>query len=160
MKKESYLNDTDQKTHFLQLLLDILPSFRDDLTKLTYTTCFIKETMRMYTPVPSLTRKLSEPVTVQGVRFPPGCVIDLHPHLLHHNPDVWENHKVGYCLNLFTEHYKYIKSLISAIALTSPLTLLVKTSSDGRLFLPLGLSCLILQELTSMIVLLEEENKK
>ena len=69
--------------------------FREDLAKLNYTTCFIKESMRMHTPVPAITRKLSEPVTVEGVEFPSGTVIDLHPHLLHHHPDVWEDHMVN-----------------------------------------------------------------
>ena len=49
----------------------------------------------MYTPVPCTTRKLSEPVTVEGVTFPVGSVIDLHPHLMHHNPSVWEDHMVS-----------------------------------------------------------------
>lgn len=64
----------------------------EDLAKLNYTTCFIKESMRMYTPVPAISRKLSEPVTLEGVKFPSGTVIDLHPHLLHHHPDVWVDH--------------------------------------------------------------------
>lgn len=66
----------------------------DDLPKLNYTTRFIKESMRMYTPVPAITRKLAEPVTVEGVTFPAGSVIDLHPHLMHHNPSVWEDHAI------------------------------------------------------------------
>lgn len=64
----------------------------EDLSKLNYTTCFIKESMRMHTPVPAITRKLSEPVTVEGVKLPACTVIDLHPHLMHHHPDVWEDH--------------------------------------------------------------------
>ena len=49
----------------------------------------------MYTPVPVITRKLSFPVSIYGVTFPEGSVIDLHPHLMHHNPSVWEDHMVS-----------------------------------------------------------------
>ena len=69
--------------------------FSDDLAQLNYTSRFIKESMRMYTPVPVTTRKLSIPVNIDGVAFPEGSVIDLHPHLMHHNPSVWEDHMVS-----------------------------------------------------------------
>ena len=51
--------------------------------------------MRMHTPVPVTTLKLSIPVNIDGVTFPEGSVIDLHPHLMHHNPSVWEDHMVS-----------------------------------------------------------------
>ena len=56
---------------------------------------FIKEIMHLYTPVPVITRKLSIPVVIDDVTFPEGSVIDLHPHLMHHNPSVWEDHMVS-----------------------------------------------------------------
>lgn len=48
----------------------------------------------MYTPVPGVIRSLNEPVSIEGVRLPAGTVIDVHTHLMHHNPAVWENHMV------------------------------------------------------------------
>ena len=48
----------------------------------------------MYTPVPAVTRKLDEPVSVDGINFPSGTVVDINPYLLHHNPAVWENDMV------------------------------------------------------------------
>lgn len=74
----------------------LLSFFRDNIPKLHFTSCFLKESMRMYTPVPAVVRLLKEPVTIEGVLFPVGTVIDVHPHLMHHNPAVWENHTVGF----------------------------------------------------------------
>ena len=71
----------------------------------------------MYTPVPCTTRKLSEPVTVEGVTFPVGSVIDLHPHLMHHNPSVWEDHMVGMKLIHFSENHAYFNSLFTSAVL-------------------------------------------
>ena len=64
----------------------------DDLPKLQYTTRFIKETLRMFSPVPSTTRRLAEPLTIDGVAFPVGSNIDISQYHVHHNPAVWENH--------------------------------------------------------------------
>lgn len=64
----------------------------DNLSELPYTTCFIKETMRMYSPVPAVNRQLVEPLIVDGRTFPVGTVIEIHPYLVHHHPDVWADH--------------------------------------------------------------------
>ena len=48
----------------------------------------------MFTPVPSHNRRLSEPITIDGVTFPAETVVDILPWCLHHHPDVWENHMV------------------------------------------------------------------
>jgi cytochrome P450 len=57
--------------------------------------CFIKEVMRWYTPVPAGSRILERPLTVDGVTFPAGQIIDLHYYLVHHNPAVWDDHWVN-----------------------------------------------------------------
>lgn len=64
----------------------------DDLPKLQFTTRFLKESLRMFSPVPAVNRRLAEPVTIEGVTFPAETVIDILPYSLHHNPAVWENH--------------------------------------------------------------------
>ena len=48
----------------------------------------------MYTPVPAISRQLLEPAVVDGIDFPAGTVVDINPHLMHHNPSVWEDHMV------------------------------------------------------------------
>lgn len=62
-----------------------------DLQNLPFTTCFIKETMRTITPLAFFNRRLSAPVTIEGVTFPAGTLVDILPWCLHHHPDVWEN---------------------------------------------------------------------
>lgn len=61
----------------------------EDLSKLKYLTCFLKEVMRLYTPVPVASRMVSKPITIEGVTIPKGTYIDLGFYHIHHNPDVW-----------------------------------------------------------------------
>ena len=42
----------------------------DDITKLRFTTMFIKESLRMYPPVPQITRTVVKPVSIDGLRIP------------------------------------------------------------------------------------------
>ncbi|XP_058537031.1 cytochrome P450 4A4-like isoform X3 [Ochotona princeps] len=67
----------------------------DHLDKMPYTTMCIKEALRIYPPVPSITRKLSKPVTFpDGRSLPKGIVLLLSIYGLHHNPQVWQNPEV------------------------------------------------------------------
>ncbi|XP_060725998.1 cytochrome P450 4A7-like isoform X1 [Tachysurus vachellii] len=67
----------------------------EDLSKIPYTTMCIKESLRMYPPVPGMGRKLSKPITFfDGRTVPAGCVIGISIYGVHHNPTVWENPKV------------------------------------------------------------------
>uniref|UniRef100_A0A8C3FVY6 Cytochrome P450 n=1 Tax=Chrysemys picta bellii TaxID=8478 RepID=A0A8C3FVY6_CHRPI len=67
----------------------------DDLGKMTYTTMCIKETLRLYPPVPSIARELSAPVTfVDGRTLPKGSLVSLNIYGLHRNPTVWHDPEV------------------------------------------------------------------
>ncbi|NWI86085.1 CP4B1 protein, partial [Pitta sordida] len=67
----------------------------EDLVKMTYTTMCIKESLRLFPPVPSVSRQLSKPVTFpDGRSLPAGCVIGLSIFGIHRNRDVWENPEV------------------------------------------------------------------
>ncbi|XP_058256033.1 cytochrome P450 4A6-like isoform X2 [Hemibagrus wyckioides] len=67
----------------------------EDLSKIPYTTMCIKESLRMYPPVPEIGRMLSKPITFfDGRTAPAGCVIGINIYGIHHNPTVWENPKV------------------------------------------------------------------
>ncbi|XP_040833778.1 cytochrome P450 4A4-like isoform X6 [Ochotona curzoniae] len=69
--------------------------FRDHLDKMPYTTMCIKEALRIYPPVPSITKKLSKPVTFpDGRSLPKGIILMLSIYGLHHNPNVWQNPEV------------------------------------------------------------------
>ena len=45
---------------------------REDLPKLSYTTMCIKESLRLYPPVPFIAKQLSEDFYVEGKRIPKG----------------------------------------------------------------------------------------
>jgi cytochrome P450 len=61
----------------------------DDLSKLNYLTMVIKESMRLYSTVPIITRCPSQDIEVKGHVIPKGCNVLLHLYVMHHNPGVW-----------------------------------------------------------------------
>lgn len=67
----------------------------EDLSKIPYTTMCIKESMRLYPPVPGMSRKLTKPMTfADGRTLPAGCNVGTSVFGLHRNPTVWENPEV------------------------------------------------------------------
>ncbi|XP_030061799.1 cytochrome P450 4B1 [Microcaecilia unicolor] len=66
-----------------------------DLSQLNYTTMCIKESMRMYPPVPVVSRLLTKPITFfDGRSLPEGSVIMLNIYAIHKNPSVWPDPEV------------------------------------------------------------------
>ena len=61
----------------------------DDLKKIPYLTQCIKEGLRMYSPVPTVMRELTEPLDLDGHKILPGTFITLLLFQVHHNPLVW-----------------------------------------------------------------------
>ncbi|XP_032744822.1 cytochrome P450 4A2 [Rattus rattus] len=67
----------------------------DHLDQMPYTTMCIKEALRLYSPVPSVSRELSSPVTFpDGRSIPKGIRVTILIYGLHHNPSYWPNPKV------------------------------------------------------------------
>ncbi|XP_077189955.1 cytochrome P450 4B1-like [Paroedura picta] len=67
----------------------------DDLGKMTYLTMCIKESLRLYPPVPMIARELGAPVTfADGRTIPKGFQVMLYIYTLHRNPEVWDNPEV------------------------------------------------------------------
>ncbi|NXF02414.1 CP4B1 protein, partial [Smithornis capensis] len=67
----------------------------EDLGKMTYTTMCIKESLRLFPPVPSVSRQLSEPITFpDGRSLPAGCNVALNIFGIHRNRDVWEDPEI------------------------------------------------------------------
>ncbi|XP_035881935.1 cytochrome P450 4B1-like isoform X2 [Phyllostomus discolor] len=67
----------------------------EDLAKMNYLTMCIKESLRLYPPVPQVYRQLSKPVTfVDGRTLPAGSLISLHIYALHRNSAVWPDPEV------------------------------------------------------------------
>ncbi|XP_071474833.1 cytochrome P450 4A11-like [Marmota flaviventris] len=67
----------------------------DHMDQMPYTTMCIKEALRLYPPVPSVSRDLSKPITFpDGRSLPKGFMVTLSIYGLHHNPKVWPNPEV------------------------------------------------------------------
>ncbi|XP_006178465.1 cytochrome P450 4A6 [Camelus ferus] len=65
------------------------------LDQMPYTTMCIKEVLRLYPPVPAISRELSKPITFpDGRSLPAGITVLLSFYALHHNPKVWPNPEV------------------------------------------------------------------
>ncbi|XP_056388394.1 cytochrome P450 4A6-like [Hyla sarda] len=67
----------------------------EDLTKLPYTTMCIKESMRLYPPVPEVARQLKEPITFfDGRSLPKGAIVLICIYAINRCPSVWEDPEV------------------------------------------------------------------
>ncbi|CAK8671615.1 unnamed protein product [Clavelina lepadiformis] len=73
----------------------------DDLSKLSYLTMCLKESMRMNPPIPMVARRLVEPLTIRSkdhkieqVTIPAETYSAMDIFALHKNPNVWENPEV------------------------------------------------------------------
>ncbi|NXP36618.1 CP4B1 protein, partial [Leiothrix lutea] len=65
---------------------------REDLGKMTYSTMCIKESLRLYPPVPGVSRQLSKPITFpDGRTLPEGSITAISIYLIHRNPEVWKD---------------------------------------------------------------------
>ncbi|XP_070822229.1 cytochrome P450 4B1-like [Chaetodon trifascialis] len=64
----------------------------EDLSKLPYTTMCIKESLRLYPPVPGMSRNITKPITFfDGRTLPAGSLIGTDVYGIHRNATVWEN---------------------------------------------------------------------
>jgi cytochrome P450 len=59
----------------------------EDINQLTYTDCFIKETLRLYPPLPWFGRVTSEPCTIGGCDIPTGSIVTVMVSKLHRDPE-------------------------------------------------------------------------
>ncbi|XP_053324998.1 cytochrome P450 4B1-like [Spea bombifrons] len=67
----------------------------EDLGKLTYTTYCIKESLRLYPPVPGVARKLSQPITFcDGRSLPKGAIVLLSIYCMNRSSSIWKNPEV------------------------------------------------------------------
>ena len=66
------------------------PSF-EDVTRLRYTRYIIEETLRLYPPVPLLSRRAVRDGFLRGEPYRKGDMLLVSPWLLHRNPEVWSH---------------------------------------------------------------------
>ena len=82
--------DVEAKLHaeLDEVLGDRLPSFAD-VAKLPYTRAIFDETVRLYPPVPILSRQASEDDVIRRKKIPKGSVMLVVPWLLHRHKKFW-----------------------------------------------------------------------
>ncbi|KAI8764223.1 cytochrome P450 3A11 [Biomphalaria glabrata] len=80
-----------QDTVYQEIMFKVksVPPSPDELTSLTYTECVLNETLRMYPPVPIVTRKAKETKTYNGVTIPKGAIVQVPFFYILMDPNVW-----------------------------------------------------------------------
>lgn len=83
--------DVEAKLHteLDEVLRGRLPSF-SDVAKLTYTRAIFDEAVRLYPPVPILSRQASEDDTIRRQQIPKGSLMLIVPWLLHRHEKLWD----------------------------------------------------------------------
>ncbi|KAH9510159.1 hypothetical protein Btru_043621 [Bulinus truncatus] len=66
-----------------------LPPSSDELSSLTYTECVINETLRLFPPVPIVTRRAKDTKTYNGVTIPKGAAIQIPFFYMLKDPKFW-----------------------------------------------------------------------
>eukprot|EP01104_Vermistella_antarctica_P007252 TRINITY_DN1800_c0_g1_i2.p1 TRINITY_DN1800_c0_g1~~TRINITY_DN1800_c0_g1_i2.p1 ORF type:complete len:463 (-),score=99.52 TRINITY_DN1800_c0_g1_i2:67-1455(-) len=66
----------------------------EDLSSLPYMTCVLKESMRLFPPVPAIGRTLDQDLEMDGYVIPKGCQVEIMPYVSHRNPLVWDDPEV------------------------------------------------------------------
>ncbi|XP_052073594.1 cytochrome P450 4A10-like [Mytilus californianus] len=81
-------------TEISELLVDKPEVTWENLQEMPHLTAFVKESMRMFAPVPGTARLLTSPMKFGDIIVPAGVQIDISIHSIHHHPDVWPEHDV------------------------------------------------------------------
>ena len=76
-------------TELDQVLDGRLPSYAD-YDKLVYTQAILNESMRLYPPVPILSRQSSQPDVIRKKSIPPDSILLVIPWLLHRHKQYWD----------------------------------------------------------------------
>ena len=98
------------KVCILLMTFSILILIRDDMNRLPYLTQCVKESLRLWSPVPTIARQISRPLTIDGITLPPHTFFNINILALHHNPEVWgEDHDVSTILAIYTVYHALLQ---------------------------------------------------
>ncbi|KHN73663.1 Cytochrome P450 3A31 [Toxocara canis] len=61
----------------------------DDLTNMPYIDQIIKETLRLFPPIPGISRQCKENVIIDGIKFERGCNVNAATFAIHYNEDFY-----------------------------------------------------------------------
>ncbi|XP_023226983.1 cytochrome P450 4C1-like [Centruroides sculpturatus] len=78
----------------------------DDLTKMMYLECIIKESMRIYPPAPFIARKNPSEMRIGNYVLSANSTLVISIYGIHHNPSVYENPEVFDPDRFLPENYK------------------------------------------------------
>ncbi|XP_023240258.1 cytochrome P450 4C1-like, partial [Centruroides sculpturatus] len=78
----------------------------EDLRKMNYLECVIKESNRIYPPVPLIMRRNVSEMKVGDFILPPNSSIMINIHALHHNPTVYENPEIFHPDRFLPENFQ------------------------------------------------------
>ncbi|MEH6456213.1 MAG: cytochrome P450 [Cocleimonas sp.] len=83
--------DVEAKLHAeLDKVLDGRKPEMTDVESLIYTRAILDETMRLYPPVPILSREAKEEDTIRNTKVPPGSIMLIVPWLIHRHKKYWD----------------------------------------------------------------------
>jgi len=74
----------------VQSVLDNRPARFEDVERLVYTHQVVKESMRLYPPVWTVSRTPTEPISLGGYDLEPGDRLFIMPYIMHRHPDYWD----------------------------------------------------------------------
>nr|XP_046486885.1 cytochrome P450 4C1-like isoform X2 [Neodiprion pinetum] len=86
--------DVEKKIHQEQLRVfgdSVEPATLNQINELKYLERVVKETMRLFPPVPTVGRIMSEEINIAGYKIPRGTNITVHIHHIHRDPKHWTN---------------------------------------------------------------------
>jgi len=81
----------------------------EELGKLTYLECCIKEVLRLYPSVPLITRRLSVDINIAGHNVPTNTQVIRNIYLIHRDPEQWEDPEV-FNPDRYFHFYKFVYS--------------------------------------------------
>ena len=79
----------------ISLLAFSYHNHREDMKSLQYLKNCIKESMRLFPPVPIVGRTLDQDTKIDGHLMPKGTPVYCGIHAIHHRPDIWDNPEVS-----------------------------------------------------------------